>query len=251
MKTMRVVPILALFAALFPIAAWSAPSPGARVAAQWSDGNYYLATVISIKGDTCVLKYEGGGDQDSLSLDRIIVIPEKQSFKAGDKVFAVWPDQYLRFYSGVVEKVSSAGCTVTWSDGSPATLVALNRVLPLSSGISETIEYTIRKNGSIVGSVDSVGTVRLGGSIVGEFESDGTVRKNGAIVGSLSSNGDIRRGGSVVGRVDDDGTVRKGGSIYGSIDDDGIVREGGSIIGEAEGLPKQQAAAFFFFFFLE
>jgi len=251
MRKTTVLALAACLAALVPFAAMAAPAVGQRVAARWSDGNYYLATIVSVKGGDCVVKYEGGGDQDTLSIDTIIAIPDKQSFKAGDKVFAVWPDQFLRFYSGVVEKVSSAGCTVKWNDGSSPSLVPANRVLPLSSGISETIEYAIRKNGSIVGSVDSAGTVRLGGSIVGEFESDGTVRKNGSIVGSLSSNGDIRSGGSVVGRVDADGTVRKGGSIYGSIDDDGTVREGGSIIGEAEGLPKQQAAAFFFFFFLE
>ncbi len=42
-----------------------------------------------------------------------------------------------------------------------------------------TLHFSVRKNGSKVGEVESNGSIRLNGSKIGEIESNGSLRKGG------------------------------------------------------------------------
>jgi hypothetical protein len=225
-------------------------SAGIFVAARWSDGNWYYAKVTAVKGGSFSISYVGGGDADVLDKADVRALPAGVAYKAGQRVLAVWPDEYLRFYAGTIVSVGKASAVVRWEDGSDDTEVPLGRIMAPMAG-DEIVTYTMRRNGSIVGEVNSAGTVWVGGSLVGKFEPDGSVRSGGSIVGSIAKDGTIRSGGSIVGSIEKDGTVRRGGSIIGSVESDGTVYEGGSIIGDCEGLDPKWAAGFYFFFFLD
>ena len=58
----------------------------------------------------------------------------------------------------------------------------------------------------------------LGVSVQANAGSDQTLRKNGSVVGRLESNGDVRIGGSIVGKVESNGDIRKNGSIIGKVE---------------------------------
>ena len=238
---------------LLPVSMLSAAdklTEGSFVAAQFSNGNWYTGKITKISGKNYTVTFTDG-DVSVVTSDKIRLFSKDIKLAEGERVLAVYGSGQM--YTAIVKEVKSGSAMVKWEDGSGYANLALNLIIK-DIGEHKDIEMatgvTIRRNGSIVGSIDPDGTVRVNGSIAGKFESNGDVRKNGSIVGSISSNWEIRSGGSIAGSVSGDGTVRRSGSIIGSIGDDGTVRKNGSIIGSAPGGDKAQVAAYFFFFFL-
>lgn len=119
-----------------------------------------------------------------------------------------------------------------------------------SSSSSGGGAMTLRKGGSIAGSIKADGTVFLGGSSRGKIDANGNIYVGGHIAGTLRSNGDVLKGGSIVGNIDEDsGNVRIKGSIVGGISKmTGDVRRNGSIIGKVEPVTDLKKAALYFFF---
>ncbi len=108
-------------------------------------------------------------------------------------------------------------------------------------------EHYLRKNGTIVASIDGK-YFRSNGSIVGEY--DGSyVRRNGSIIGQIDDCY-IRSNGSIIGQIDGD-YLRSNGSILYEIDHNGYVRKNGSIYLQIDGYTpalKKAVAAYLFFF---
>lgn len=253
MKKIRIAPILVALCVLVITlhAAESKLAVGMSVAAEYDNGIWYTGTISAIKGKNFDITFYDNATTTTTE-DKIRPLSKNIKLKIGERVLAIWDGN--EFYVGIVKKVNKDNALIAWADGTEASEVALDKIVNNVDNVKEQAaaltEYPIRKNGSIVGSIDTDGNVRMNSSMVGKFDSNGDVRVGSSIAGRLDSNGDIRKGSSIVGRIDDDGTVRKGSSIIGKIDDDGTVREGSSIIGSAEDIDKAQAAAFFFFFFL-
>jgi len=96
------------------------------VAAKWTDGNYYLATIKNINGDKYDVFYADNTNGTVTEAD-MKVIPAKLELKAGDKVWAVWGP--AKFYSAVVKEVKSSSALVAWDDGSSPEEVPFGKIM--------------------------------------------------------------------------------------------------------------------------
>lgn len=95
---------------------------GDTVAALWTDGNYYLATVDEIGDGTVTVTYVDDGSSGTVAVDEVRAIPDR-TFAVGDRVLAVWSAG--RFYPGEITAADGDAYVVTWDDGStPSTVVA-------------------------------------------------------------------------------------------------------------------------------
>ena len=159
------------------------------------------------------------------------------AWKAGDKVEMRGKNSGIWFPSEI-KKIEGAKYFVLidgWNDEDMDETDAsfLRKVTP--NGV-----VTVRKGGSVWGTVSPDGTIRINGSIVGQFSQDGTVRKNGSEVGSVDSGISIRKNGSEIGGHTPMGEMRRNGSIIGGIDrTDGTIRLNGSIWGSIDGYSKK------------
>jgi len=99
---------------------------GSTVAAKWSDGNYYLAVISSISGESYNVNY-ADGTTGSVTTADILAIPSTTNFSVGDKVIAVWSS--ARFYPGTIEQLTKGGAMVKWDDGSAASEVAFGQII--------------------------------------------------------------------------------------------------------------------------
>ncbi|MBP7901631.1 MAG: hypothetical protein KA015_02320 [Spirochaetes bacterium] len=246
------VPCLMVFLSTGLIYSEETLTVGMFVAAQYSNGNWYTGKISKINGKEYTITYTDG-DVSVVTKEKIRVFSKDIKLAKNERVLALYGSGQM--YVGIVKSVEKNSALIKWEDGSGYANLEFDKIIKdigsFKDVVTESPSVTIRKNGSIVGSIESDGTVRLNGSIVGKFELNGDIRQNGSIVGNISSGWEIRKNGSIVGSVDNDGTVRKNGSIIGKIDNDGTVRKNGSIIGSAPEGNKAQVAAYFFFFFLE
>ena len=87
---------------------------GDTVAAQWSDGNYYIGKVKGAEGDGFHIIYEDG-DELTVKPAHIFVMRSDSEFRVGDHVMAVWMG--ARMFPGVVSAVNADTCVVKWDDG--------------------------------------------------------------------------------------------------------------------------------------
>jgi hypothetical protein len=87
---------------------------GDSVAAMWSDGNYYIGTVKSGKGESFHILFEDG-DKLTVNAAKIFVIHADNELHVGDHVMAVWKE--ARMFPGVVLAVGHETCLVKWDDG--------------------------------------------------------------------------------------------------------------------------------------
>jgi len=109
----------------------SAPSAtalaaGQTVAATWTDGSLYLATVTAVDGDKATVTYTDDGSSKTVPAADVRAIPSA-TFAVGDRVLAVWSGG--RFYAGEVTKVEGTMYTVKWDDGSQPSGVAAGKII--------------------------------------------------------------------------------------------------------------------------
>ncbi len=99
---------------------------GTHVAAKWSDGNYWGATIVGNADGKYQMKFDDGTSQDVSASDLKMITP-KADIKVGDKVLAVWMSNG-RMYNGTVEELKDDGAMVKWDDGSAPSLVAYSNI---------------------------------------------------------------------------------------------------------------------------
>jgi hypothetical protein len=99
---------------------------GQSVAAVWSDGNLYLASITAVDGDQLTVRYADDSSTKTVAAAEVKPIPEK-TWAVGDKVKAVWSSG--RFYDGVITKASGASYEVKWDDGSAPSQVVSNKII--------------------------------------------------------------------------------------------------------------------------
>lgn len=99
---------------------------GDSVAAMWTDGSYYLATVTAVDGDSVTVTYVDDGTSKTLKAGDVRAIPTK-TYAVGDRVLAVWSSG--RFYAGEVTKVDGDAYTVKWDDGSTPSTVEVTKIV--------------------------------------------------------------------------------------------------------------------------
>lgn len=112
---------------------------GQSVAAKWTDGNMYLATIAAVDGDSFKVDY-ADGDKGTVTADQMVVLEEKPALAVGDRVMAVWGK--ARFYPGVVTAIKSGGPVVKWDDGSAPIVVAWGKVYKEGAGADPGIDTT-------------------------------------------------------------------------------------------------------------
>jgi hypothetical protein len=102
------------------------PKVGDTVAAKWTDGNYWLATVEKVEPAGVTVKYTDDNTTNTVSVTEIRPIAVK-SWSVGDKVLAVWSSG--RFYPGTVEKAAGSTYTIKWDDGSTPSEVEATKII--------------------------------------------------------------------------------------------------------------------------
>jgi hypothetical protein len=109
-----------------PQATGAALAAGDSVAAVWTDGNYYLATVTEVGAGQVTVQYVDDGSTGTVDAAQVRAVPAAV-FAAGDRVLAVWSAG--RFYPGEVTAVDGESCTVKWDDGSTPSAVEVMKVI--------------------------------------------------------------------------------------------------------------------------
>jgi len=104
----------------------SAFAVGESVAAVWSDGGLYLATVTAVDGDQITVTYADDGSSKTVAAAECRPIPDA-TFAVGDRVLAVWAAG--RFYPGEVTAVEGSMSTVKWDDGSTPSQVEAGKII--------------------------------------------------------------------------------------------------------------------------
>ena len=112
------------------------PQVGGAMAAPWTNGSYYLATVTGWRDDNTVqVTYADDATTRTVPYSDVRNIPWDK-FAVGDHVLAVWSTK-ARFYPGTVTSVAvsqngfhpSVTYTVQWDDGSPASQVPRGKIM--------------------------------------------------------------------------------------------------------------------------
>lgn len=98
---------------------------GDGVAAPWGGGLYH-GTVKAVKGDSLDVLYTDDSQTRTVGVAECKPIPAK-TWKAGDKVLAVWSSG--KFYPGEVTAAKGSSYTVKWDDGSAPKDVAAYQVI--------------------------------------------------------------------------------------------------------------------------
>ncbi len=99
---------------------------GDTVAAKWTDGDYYLATVTNVEGDSISVTYVDDGTSRAVPTADVRTIPDV-TFAVGDRVLAVWSSAH--FYPGEVTAVEGTTYTVKWDDGSTPSAVEAGKII--------------------------------------------------------------------------------------------------------------------------
>jgi hypothetical protein len=109
-----------------PAGGTAAFAAGDSVAARWTDGSLYLATVESVEGDQVAVTYADDGSTATVAAADVRAIPAT-TFSEGDRVLAVWSKG--RFYAGKVTKANGSSYVIAWDDGSTPSTVAADRII--------------------------------------------------------------------------------------------------------------------------
>jgi len=99
---------------------------GQSVAATWTDGSLYLATVTAVDGENVTVTYSDDGSSGTVPATDVRAIPDT-TFAVGDRVRAVWASG--RFYQSEVSKVDGTTYTVKWDDGSQPSTVEAGKII--------------------------------------------------------------------------------------------------------------------------
>jgi hypothetical protein len=91
---------------------------GDTVAAQWSDGHWYMGTVTE-SGDAYTVAYDDGSDQTGLSEAEVRAPLTANDIEIGDAVLADWRAGE-RLYRGTVSQLIHGGVLITWDDSGEA-----------------------------------------------------------------------------------------------------------------------------------
>jgi hypothetical protein len=128
--------LAAITCAAFTGAFADEPKPGDKVAAQWTDGGYYLATVTGAEGGSFDVLYDDG-DKGKVAATDLIAISRGELFNAGDHVLAAWKN--ARMFPGTVTATTQFTVTVKWDDGDAPLEVARDRVVHLKAAAAQVM----------------------------------------------------------------------------------------------------------------
>lgn len=131
---MKRTPLFLLLLAVLLVAiacpAQADPKPriavGDSVAAQWSDGNYYVGTVTAINGAKFKILYEDG-DRKTVDAAQVFELRDDRPFAVGDRVLAAWKGAQM--FPGVIVAVNTVTCRVKWDDGDAPMEVKKSRMI--------------------------------------------------------------------------------------------------------------------------
>ena len=99
---------------------------GDNVAAVWTDGTMYLATIQAVDGDQITVKYADDSSVKTVNAaDVQTIVP--QTWSVGDKVLAVWSAG--KFYKGTVTGASGDSYKIQWDDGSAPSEVTADKII--------------------------------------------------------------------------------------------------------------------------
>lgn len=99
---------------------------GQTVAAKWTDGKLYLASVTAVDGKNVTVTYADDGSSGKVPATDVRAIPDT-TFAIGDRVLAVYSGG--RLYAGEVTKVEGTTYTVKWDDGSQPSTVEAGKII--------------------------------------------------------------------------------------------------------------------------
>jgi hypothetical protein len=102
--------------------------PGDKVAAKFSDGSHYLATVTAASGAQFDVLYDDG-DKGDVAAGDMVRTDADLGIAAGARVLACW--QGARMYPGTVTMRTQDLYTVKWDDGSAPLEVPRGKIAPL------------------------------------------------------------------------------------------------------------------------
>jgi len=98
---------------------------GTRVAAKWTDNNWWYGAVGRVDNDGYVINY-ADGDVLKVTPSGVIPVAPPGSLKVGDHVLAVWKG--ARMYPGVITAIHSNGAMVQWDDGDVPLVVPFDMI---------------------------------------------------------------------------------------------------------------------------
>lgn len=99
---------------------------GTHVAAKWSDGDYWGATITGNANGKYQIKYDDG-TQGEVTVAELKQITPKADIKTGDHVLAVWSTNG-KMYKGTVQEIQADGAIVKWDDGSEPSFVSFTNI---------------------------------------------------------------------------------------------------------------------------
>jgi hypothetical protein len=118
--------LLLLFTANFAFC--EDPKSGDTVAAKWSDGFYYVATVNQVHDGKFDVLY-ADGDKATVSATDLIAL-SSAPLEVGAHVLAAW--KTARMFPGVITAKTEQAYTIKWDDGDAPMDVVKNHVVPLA-----------------------------------------------------------------------------------------------------------------------
>lgn len=130
MKTKNLLlSLLAALALTFGFVGCSKEDPykvGTHVAAKWTDGDYWGATITGNSGGKYQVKYDDGTEGEVGEAELKSITP-KEDIKVGDKVLAVWSTNG-KMYKGEVQELQATGAIIKWDDGSEPSLATYSNI---------------------------------------------------------------------------------------------------------------------------
>lgn len=102
---------------------------GAHVSAQWTNGAYYGAVVIEIRGDECLVKWDDGHEPTWVRKDQIRFEPppvDARQLRVGMMVSAQWTDG--GFYRARIAEIDGGRFLAKWEDGGEPTWVRADQL---------------------------------------------------------------------------------------------------------------------------
>jgi hypothetical protein len=108
----------------------AAPAPaaiavGMRVAAKWTDGNWWYGAIGQVESDGYVINY-ADGDVLKVAPTDVVPVVTPGVLHVGDHVLAVWKG--ARMYPGVITAVHQSSATVRWDDGSAPLEISFEQI---------------------------------------------------------------------------------------------------------------------------
>ena len=115
--------------------------PGDKVAAKWSDGGHYLATVTAANGGQYDVLFDDG-DKATAGAADLIRVRRDANFAVGDHVRAAWKSAAM--FPGTITAKTEFTVTVKWDDGDAPLEVARDRVVALGGEAAAAPAFAAR-----------------------------------------------------------------------------------------------------------